>query len=469
MFDQTLAAPEFEIAVIRACFADRAARDRTHFLSAGDFADPDLQNVWSAMQRLHARGEEVDPLTVGEQMMRWGSLDRIGGMARLTDLAQPNGAKPDAARTYALRVRRAAIARQIVNIGGQLGELGNRALEMDEDEIRAEYNKVTQEGLPAPITAPALTALEGVDQLFERMQNPLNVTPMRIKAVNLAAAGGLAAMMYPGLVSTVIGASGDGKTAWLSQVAEGAAQDGAAVVIIDGEISSDLATARRLQRYSGVPADKQIEQMYDAEPVVTEEQWARLHKAREHIRQWATNIRYLYTPGHSIWAVIDQLYELQREKPINLVILDYIQLFISDDTNRNEAQAISWSVQMFKNFCGQVGAHGYMGSQFSNEAVKSAQVRTQYGAKGSGDIGAKSNMVLTIQRPSNNENVPLKRTAPGGRDVWVQPGEPDIMAKFRVDKNSFGRSGVVCSMIFDGEYYRWVDGDTRHDNANLPR
>jgi hypothetical protein len=182
------------------------------------------------------------------------------------------------------------------------------------------------------------------------------------------------------------------------------------------------------------------------------------------MRPWVDNLRYVYAPGMSIFSVIDALYEEQRQGAVNLVILDYIQLFIADDRNKNEAQAISWAVQMFKNFCGQVGAHGYMGSQFNNAAIQAQGPRTQYGAKGSGDIGAKSNLVITIERKVNNDTKALTRHVPGSdRTVYIQPGERDINGTFRVDKNSFGQDGKMIPMVFDGAHYLWRDGTYRHE------
>ena len=459
MFTDVLQAPEYEEALLGATIKSEFARETTRNISAQDFANPSNAAIWTAIQELHGRGEAVDVLTVSECMTRHETLGKNGnGAAYLEALVANHRINGDSAKTYADRVYQASLARQVVGVGAACGELANRALGMTQEELRSEYNRIMQNGLP-PANNSLLQRVDvGIDQLFAFLKEPRDMgVPMRIKSPNIAAAGGMAAMLYPGMVSTVVGASGDGKTAWLSEVAENAAIDGATVAIVDGEIPPELANARRMQRYSGVPADRQIEQTYDKKPILNEQEWLQLTNARESMDWWTPNIHYLYAPGMSMWTVLDQLRELQRQQPLGLVILDYIQLFTADDNQRNEAQAISWAVQSFKNFCGQSGAHGYMGSQFNNEAVKGFGPRTQYGAKGSGDIGAKSNLVLTIQRPLNNDATKIKRTLPGGIDVFVEPGEADIEAIFRVDKNSFGKSGKIAKMIFHGPYYRWMD------------
>jgi replicative DNA helicase len=457
MFNAILAAPEFEHAVITVCLQSHEARERTHFLSVGDFANVANGTLWATIQELHAKGDDVDAMTVGELLSRRGQLDAVGGMDALANFTNANGDyRASSARTYAHRVRRAAFGRQTLQVGAALGALAPQALELGEDDFRAEYNRVVQDGLPVPILSLAQTVGAGIDALFENMANPLDVVPMRIQSCNVAAAGGMAAMLYPGMLSTIIGASGEGKTAWLTQIAEDMARLGARVAIVDGEMPHHLANARRLQRYSGVPADKQIEQMYVSEQVLKPDDWRRLERARDEIAPWANNIDYLYAPGLSIYAVVDELRELHRQrKGLHLVILDYIQLFSAGDQDKNKAQNIGWAVQLFKNFCGQTQAHGYMGSQFSNEAIRQ-EIRTQYGAKESGDIGAKSNCVITIQRPIANTRE--RRVFPmTEQEVFINAGEMDILATFRIDKNSFGQSGRITKMIFDGPRYRWLD------------
>jgi len=458
MFDDALAAPEYEEALLSAALHSEYARETTRNICAADFANPINAAVWAAVQELHGKGEGVDTLTVAECMTRHETLDKAGGEAYLAALAANHRANTESAKTYADRVYQASLARQIVGVGVACGSLANRAMSMSQDELRAEYNKIMQNGLPPANNSLLQRVDAGIDQLFTWFKEPRDFgVPIRIKSPNVAAAGGMARMLYPGMLSTVIGASGDGKTAWMSEIAENAAIDGARVAIVDGEITPETANARRMQRYSGVQSDLQIEQTYEQKSILKPEDWNALTKARKQIEVWTPNIYYLYAPGMAIWTVLDQLRELHRQKPLQLAVLDYIQLFSADTPTRNEAQAISWAVQSFKNFCGQNGVCGYMGSQFNNAAVRDGGVRTQYGAKGSGDIGAKSNLVLTIDRPRNNDQTAIRRTLPGGEVVYIEPGEPDVIAIFRVDKNSFGKSGKIAKMIFNGPRYTWMD------------
>lgn len=448
--------PDFEQAVIAAALQSKAAREVTCHLSTSDFANPIHGQVWGAVQSLHGRGEGVDRLTVAALLEQWGQIDDTKNT--LDELCKAS-VTPDAAKTYAGYVFQASLCRQTLRVAGELGTLSASGLSLTEDEYRKAYNETTQKGLPPSTQSLIQRADHGVADLFSAMENPGDLgVALRVHSPNVASAGGMAAMLYPGMISTVIGGSGDGKTAWITQVAEHAARDGATVCIVDGEITPALAHARRMQRYSGVRADRQIEQMYTGETLTVDE-WTSLYAGHASVEKWLPNLHYLYTPtsGTSgIWGIIDQLRELHRETPIQLLALDYIQLFAAADPGRNEAQAISWALQIFKNLCGEIGAHGYVGSQFSNEAIKTPGPRTQYGAKGSGDIGAKSNLVLTIDRPMNNDASPTTRHWQD-EVIYIEPGERDVEAKFRIDKNSFGKSGRVVKMFFDGRFYTWRD------------
>lgn len=465
MFNDLLAVPEYERAVLSVALTSQAARESTSHLSTGDFANPSNGAIWEAVQSLHAQGEAVDILTVIERLTRWERLTECGGTEYIEELASNGHVDANSARTYAKRVSQASLARQTIRVASDLGMLANRAMEMDEDELRAEFNAITQQGLPAPNKSLISRADQDISQLVNWMIEGRDLgVPLRIKSPNISAAGGMARMMYPGMLSTIIGASGDGKTAWLSQVAENAAMDGANVAIVDGEITPDLAAARRLQRYSGIRADTQMEMTYDTSLSHDTAGWHAIRNAEEAIKDWTARLYYFYAPEIPLYSVVDELRELHRQTPLDLVILDYIQLFSRlGDGRLNEAQVITWNMQTFKNFCGSIGCHGYVGSQFSNEAVKSAQPRTQYGAKGSGSIGEKSNLVITINRPINTSGSKLHRRVVDGNggtvDVWVDKDERDILATFRVDKNTFGEAGKQAAMILNTCLLRWDDGN----------
>jgi replicative DNA helicase len=456
MFSSPTATPEFEQAVIAAALQDAEARDLTMNLSSSDFDNPDHAHIWEAVQTLHGRGDGVDSMTVCAELERTAhdNLDEL-----VIALARA-GVITSNAKTYEKHVRAASRGRKTLAVSIQLGGLAANCLKLEPGEYRERYHTIVQDGLPAARLSAIKRVDLGIQELIVAMESPEPLgVPIYIKSPNIAAAGGLARMLYPGMLSSVAGGSGDGKTMWMTQVAENAAMDGATVAIVDGEIPERQAQARRMQRYTGINSDRFLEQIYAGKSILNAEEWTLVYSVRDQHSAWMERLHYLYTPEQKkqgVWGVIDELRELHRVSPLNLVILDYIQLFAADDATKNEAQAISWAMQSFKNFIGNIGAHGYVGSQFNNTTVKNDRVRTQYGMKGSGDIGAKSNCVITINRPINQDKAPIARHW-RGNTFWVQEGERDLEATFRVDKNSFGREGVVCKMFLDGRYWTWRD------------
>src|SRR3954454_23891514 len=100
-----------------------AIADVVEVLRPGDFYRPAHQTIYDAIIDLYGRGEPADPVTVGAELTRDGTLAKIGGGAYLHTLIS---SVPTAANAgyYAEIVRERAILRRLVEAGTRIVQLG---------------------------------------------------------------------------------------------------------------------------------------------------------------------------------------------------------------------------------------------------------------------------------------------------------------------------------------------------------
>jgi replicative DNA helicase len=88
-----------------------------------DFYKPSHGHVYDAVLTLYKRDDPVDPVTVAEELRRAGLLDSVGGAGVLASLLAGTPATTSAPR-YARIVEEHALLRRLINVGGEIAELG---------------------------------------------------------------------------------------------------------------------------------------------------------------------------------------------------------------------------------------------------------------------------------------------------------------------------------------------------------
>src|SRR5580658_8057457 len=91
--------------------------------SAADFYKPAHGHIFSAIVALFERGEPVDAVTVTDELRRSTLLESIGDPALLVTL-QANTPSIANAVHYARIVEEHALLRRLVNVGGEIAEIG---------------------------------------------------------------------------------------------------------------------------------------------------------------------------------------------------------------------------------------------------------------------------------------------------------------------------------------------------------
>ncbi len=111
-----------------------AIADCVETLRATDFYRPAHETIYDAILDLYGRGEPADTITVADELIKRGDLQRVGGQGYLHDLIQ---AVPTAANAgyYADIVRERAVLRRLVEAGTRIVQMGYASGEGDIDDI----------------------------------------------------------------------------------------------------------------------------------------------------------------------------------------------------------------------------------------------------------------------------------------------------------------------------------------------
>ena len=100
-----------------------AIADVVETVSAEHFYRPAHARIYEAVHGLYAAGDPADPVTVAEALERSGALESVGGLEGLVSLQLNTPATSNAA-SYARIVRENHLLRRLIEVAGEIAELG---------------------------------------------------------------------------------------------------------------------------------------------------------------------------------------------------------------------------------------------------------------------------------------------------------------------------------------------------------
>ena len=113
-----------EQAVLGAMLLSRdAIAEAVNMIGPEHFYRPAHAHVYEAVRSLYAKGEPSDTVTVAAELSRRGLSDKVGGNAALVRLQTGTPAAANAGK-YANIVYEAATLRKLIEVGGEISELG---------------------------------------------------------------------------------------------------------------------------------------------------------------------------------------------------------------------------------------------------------------------------------------------------------------------------------------------------------
>jgi replicative DNA helicase len=405
---------------------------------AEDFYRPDHALIYSAMTEVTVASKPCDVVTVAEALTRRGKLEDAGGLGYLGTLARDT---PTAAnvRAYAQIVRERSLLRRLVSAGREIassvfandGASARDLVDLAEQRVFeiAEQSTGTREG--AQSIATILPPL--IDKIDEWHSNPDKLRGLATGFTDFdRKTGGLRG----GDLVIIAGRPSMGKTTLAINIAEYAAcnpDSRAAVLVFSMEMPSEQVVTRMLSSIGHVP----LSGIRSGQ--VSDDDWVRITAATSQLSE--ARIFIDETAALTPTELRARARRIKRERGLDLVVVDYLQLMQVPGTKENRATEIAEISRSLKALAKELSVPVIALSQL-NRGVEQRQEKkpVMSDLRESGAIEQDADMILLIYR----EEVYDKNTTKKG------------IAEIDLAKHRNGEIGPFL-LTFQGAYSRFVN------------
>ncbi len=432
---------EAEEAVLGSVLLDREVIGRVSgSLEARDFYRERNGQIFQAMLDLYDRHEPVDYLTLIDELERTQRLEQAGGVVFLSSLL---GAVPTPihAEHYGKIVADTAFMRRLISAGGKIAAIGfqnqfdtDTALEKSEQILFDISNKRANSDF-ASLSDVLREYLEQLSVLREGEGIRYGV-PSGYADLDKMTAGGfqrsdliiLAARPSMGKTSLALGFASNA-----------AIKFKAASAIFSLEMSRSQLAARLLSTESGIETQRlRSGQLTDAESRKLGHALGLLAEAPIYIDD---------TPGISVTNLRAKTRRLHAEVPLDLVIVDHLQLMTSGKTGENRVLEMSEISRQLKGLARELHVPVVALSQLSRAVEqRSPKIPILSDLRESGAIEQDADLVIFIYRD----------------DYYNKDSEKQGIADLHIAKHRNGPTGEI-SLLFNQRTTKFLDLEVYRD------
>lgn len=296
--------PEAEECVLGAALLDAAAaRWTVGHLDEDDFFRPAHRAVFRTIAQLSADGLQVSAPTVATILRNDGTLADIGGAPFLHTLVEAVDT-PSAVGWHGRKVREAARLRRVTDAGIQIAALGAQPATTADDAEAQAFQLV--QALDRPETREAARPSDVVAAMAATTQEGA-ARPWGLRGLD-AVTGGL----HPGHLTVLASRPGVGKSSLALQVGAWQAET-VPVVVASYEMSRSEIGQHHLALYGNVT-------------MAQARQWITGPRMASAVDAYSTLDLTILDNLPDLDRLMSHLYALHAEKPLGLVVVDYLQL-----------------------------------------------------------------------------------------------------------------------------------------------
>jgi replicative DNA helicase len=302
---------------------DEAYWEAAAIVEPGDIYQEDARWVWQAIAAIRERGEDVDPITLANELEPGGLLDEIGGFAYITGLAArcPNSYY---AATYAKIVRDRARRRDAIIAAERIAVAAqDTRITVDEMTIAAEEAALTLRRDSGQTRDIADIASAVADLVGDWAEHPGETRglPTGLKPLDKLLGG-----LQPGLYVMAARPS-MGKTAVALQIAANVAKSGRRVMLFSLEMDEQQLGLRLASQLSGVALTSVVR------GTATSEELARVMDALATLSELPLEIRVGTFEAGDVRAAMQ--HAALVGEPAALCVVDYLGLLASSSSSDN--------------------------------------------------------------------------------------------------------------------------------------
>jgi len=326
---------EAEQSVLGAILLDKEVlANVTEIISSQDFYREDHREIFEAILDLYEKAEPIDLITVSERLKLRGTLDSVGGLEYLTNLANIVPTTENA-KHYAKIVEEKSILRNlikvstnIVNMGYEAAEEVTYVLDKAEKGIFDLLQKRNTQGF-VPIKDVLVDTFNKLEELYNSKGHITGI-PTGFVDLDYKTAG-----LHNSDLILIAARPAMGKTAFALNIAQYAAiHSKVPVAIFSLEMSKEQLVNRMLA----------CEAMVDSQKMRTgkleDSDWQKIARALGPLSEAPIYIDD--TPGASIMEIRAKCRRLKIEKNLGLLVIDYLQLMQGKNgRSENRQQEIS--------------------------------------------------------------------------------------------------------------------------------
>jgi len=424
-----------------------------NFLRPDDFFTPENQWVYDACFSLYQRNEGINQITVAHELAQKGRLEEAGGAAYLSHLVSmvPTSLHIE---YYGQIVSRLAVMRRLISAGSQITALGYEA----DSEVDVALNKAedilfkTRQRQSRQDFVPIRQVLS---QYFEEAgpAQPREEAVPHVLTYFAAIDDMLGGLQRSDLI--VLGARPSaGKTTLALNIARNTAvNQKACVAMFSLEMSRQAVVQRLLANEANVDSRSVRLGTY------TEKQERRIMEASGILSE--APIYVDDSPQMRVVEMRGKAQRLHRERTVDLVIVDYLQLIQGESRSESRVQELSEITRSLKALAREIDAPVLAISQLSRAIELRPSHKPQLSdLRDSGSIEQDADVVLFISRDAMHFS---KDEWEKTHDIGIEPYEED-KADIIIAKHRNGPTGEV-KLRFDSKTARFEDAQPELEAA----
>lgn len=363
-------------------------------LKAGDFYFPRHQDIYEAMDKLRAKGDAVDTVTLVEALSRAGRLLSVGGVAYIAELAVVT---PTAANIayYINIVEERSIMRRLIKAGGEIiGDAmqGEKAMEkMLDDAERAIFN-ISMAKSADSLVHIRHTVMDSYEHIGELMKFRGALTGITTGFADIDAY--TSGLQRSDLI-IVAARPSMGKTAFALNLAQNAAQKGKVTVCI---FSLEMSREQLVRRM--LCAEANVDMQHVSTGRITNDELLRITDALPALS--GANIYIDDNAGQGVAGIRSKCRRLKSREGLNLVIIDYLQLMQGSGRNTdNRVLEISDMTRALKILARELDIPIVLLSQLSRGPESRKDHRPMMSdLRESGAIEQDADVIMMLYRPA---------------------------------------------------------------------
>lgn len=431
----------------------------SQYLRAEDFYYHKNKCVWEAFTSLNEKNSPIDPITVKDELERKDQLIEIGGIGYLAELSNkvPNSLH---AETYAKRVEEASTRRNMIAAAEKIASQAysddlelSTAIENSEKAIFSVSDRLTSKDVK-----PINQVLDDYSQaVYERRALGLDFMGIPTGFTDLD-------RMLSGLQKSdlmiIAGRPGQGKTSFMLSLAKNIALDTKKhVVIFSMEMSNEQLTQRLISQHAGIDSNRLRVANLD------EHEWNMFDESVQTYRK--ANIHLDDTPALTPTQIRAKCRRLHQEHPIDLILIDYLQLMSTERRIDNRVQEVSLISRNLKILARELDVPVMAAAQLSRAVMQRADKKPMLSdLRESGSLEQDADIVMFIYRPEDATSSDDKNSdQEDDQAVQKRPENDAVHTQILVAKHRNGPTGAV-DLLFWKNQARFVNAAFRERDLN---